>query len=214
MRFVAGPDDPVRAAERVRGEFAAMVARHQAEVRQFLQHAYDVALQFRQRPGDFKRLQVHPFWKQTGQKKPQDRSTSKWVLYLITQATTTDMCHRADQYAVILDGLLQEQVEVSAVAARIQELGGIGAAYEALRVRKRGDAPVSGTVAVAETAAAGRRTRRHDERSPRQMGASVLPTKRPRRRRPPPTFPHPSLPNLFAGKEIEPSDGLIYITNT
>ena len=42
------------------------------------------------------------------------------------QATTPDMRHRADQYAVILDGLKQEQVEVSAVAARIQELGGIG----------------------------------------------------------------------------------------
>ena len=85
------------------------------------------------------------------------------------QATTPDMRHRADKYAVILDGLKQEQVEVGAVAARIQELGGIGAAYEAMQARKRGAAQVSGTVAVAETAAAGRRTRRHDERSPARL---------------------------------------------
>jgi len=203
LRFVAGPDDPLSEAERVRGEFAQMVADHHAEVGQFLQHAYGVAAQFRRRPGDFKRFQVHPFWKQTGQ-KPKDPSTSKWVLYLIMQATTTDMGNRADKYAVILDGLMQDQVEVSAVAARIQELGGIGAAYQAMQVRKREDAQVSGTVAVAETAAAGRRTRRHDERSPRKMGESLMPTKRPRRRRPQPTFPHPSLPNLFAGYSLIP----------
>ena len=125
LRFVAGPDDPLRQAERVRGGFAQMVARHHAEVRQFLQQAYGVALQFRQRRGDFERLQVHPFWKQTGM-KPRDPSTSKWVLYLIMQATTPDMGNRADQYAVILDGLKQEQVEASEVAARLQELGGIG----------------------------------------------------------------------------------------
>ena len=95
-------------------------------------------------------------WRQ----KPKDPSTSKWVLYFIMQATTTHVRNRARKYAVILDGLMQDQVEISAVAARINELGGIDAAYEAMRVRKRGDAQVSGTVAVAETAAAGRRTRR------------------------------------------------------
>ena len=165
--------------------------------------------QFRRRLGDFERFQVHPFWKQTGQ-KPKDPSTSKWVLYFIMQATTTDMRNRADQYAVILDGLKQDQVEVGAVAARIQELGGIRAAYEALRVRKRGDAQVSGTVAVAETAAAGRRTRRHDERSPRQMRESLMPTKRPRRRRPQPELPmYPLVSPLFGEKKIEPPDPLI-----
>jgi len=204
LRFVVGPDDPLREAERLRGEFAQMVADHHAEVGQFLQHAYGVALQFRRRPGDFKRLQVHPFWKQTGQKKPQDPSTSKWVLYLIMQAATTDMHHRADKYAVILDGLMQEQVEVSAVAARIQELGGIDAAHEAMRVRKRGDAQVSGTVAAVSATATGRRTGGPALKRARKIGESLVPTKRPRRRRPQPTFPHPSLPNLFAGHSLIP----------
>jgi hypothetical protein len=82
----------------------------------------------------------------------------------------------------------------------MHQLGGIDAAYEALQVRKCGDAQVTGRVAVAATAAVGR-TRR--ERPPRQLGKSLLlkPTKRPRRRRPPPAVYHPSLPNLFAGNE-------------
>jgi hypothetical protein len=35
-------------------------------VGQFLQRAYFVAGQFRRRRGDFERLQVHPFFKQSG----------------------------------------------------------------------------------------------------------------------------------------------------
>ncbi len=66
MRFVAGPDDPLSEAERLRGEFAQMEADHDAEVGQFLQRAYFVAVEFRWRLGDFERFQVHPFWKQTG----------------------------------------------------------------------------------------------------------------------------------------------------
>ncbi len=206
MRFVAGPDDPLREAERLRGEFAEMEDHDDAKVGQFLQRAYFVAVEFRWRLGDFKRFQVHPFWKQTGM-KPKDPSTSKWVLYLIMQATTPYVRRLADKYAVILDGLKQEQVEVGAVAARIQELGGIGAAYEAMRVRRE-DAQVSGT--VTETIAAGRRTRRHDERSPRQMRESVMPTKRPRRRRPQPELPmYPLVSSLFGEKKIEPPDPLI-----
>jgi hypothetical protein len=196
LRFVAGPDDPLSEAERVRAAFAQMVADHHAEVGQFLQHAYGVATQFRRRPGDFKRFQVHPFWKQTGQ-KPRDPSTTKWVLYLIMQATTTHLRPLADKYAVILDGLMLDQVEVGAVAARIKELGGIDAAREAMQVRKRGDPQVSGTVAVAETAAA----------SPRKSGASLMlkPTQRPRKRRPQPAFAHPSFGNLFAGHCSNPA---------
>src|SRR5271166_1159038 len=119
MRFVAGPDDPLREAERLGREYAQMEADREAKERQFLQRAYFVAVEFRWRLGDFKRFQVHPFWKQTGQ-KPKDPSTSKWVLYLIMQATTPHVRRLADKYAVILDGLKQEQVEVGAVAARIQ----------------------------------------------------------------------------------------------
>ena len=62
LHFVAGPDDPLREAERVCGEFAEMVEDQHAAVSQFLQRAYGVAAQFRRRPRDFERFQVHSFW--------------------------------------------------------------------------------------------------------------------------------------------------------
>jgi hypothetical protein len=177
LQFVAGPDDPLREAERVCREFAEMVEEQHAAVSQFLQRAYGVAAQFRRRPRDFERFQVHSFWKQTGQ-TPKGPSTSKWVLLFLMQATTTPMRHRASKYAVILDGLNQDQVEIGAVAARIQKLGGVGAAYEAMRARKRAIAQVSGTGAAAETTAvAGRRTCRDDESSSCKIRESVMPTK-------------------------------------
>ena len=119
MRHVSSPDNPLSAAERLRGEYAQMEAGHDAEVRQFLQRAYFVAAQFRWRLGDFERFQVHPFWKQSGM-KPNDPATSKWLLYLIMEATTPNLRQLADKYAAILDGLKQDQVEIDAVAARIQ----------------------------------------------------------------------------------------------
>jgi hypothetical protein len=131
MRHVASPDNALSEAERLRGEFAEMMDNYRADVRQFLQRAYGVAAQFRRRPGDFERFQVHPFWKETGQ-KPKDPSRSQWLLYFITQARTLNAHDLADKYAVILDSLMQDQVEISAVAARIKELGGLGAAYEAI----------------------------------------------------------------------------------
>ena len=131
MRFVANQDSPLSEAERLRGKYARMEDGNDAEVGQFLQLAYFVALQFRRRPGEFERLQAHPFWKQLGQ-KPKDRSTTKWVLLFIMQAATSHLRKRARKFAVILDGLMQDQVEVSAVAAGINELGGIDAAYEAI----------------------------------------------------------------------------------
>src|SRR5260370_37832394 len=131
LRFVAGPDDPLSEAEGLRGDYAEMKESQHAEVRQFLQRIYGVAARFRRRPGDFERFQVHPFWKETGQ-KPKDPSRSQWLLYFITQARTPNAHDLADKYAVILDGLMAHKVENSAVAARIEELGGIGAAYQAI----------------------------------------------------------------------------------
>jgi hypothetical protein len=136
MRFVASPDNALSKAERLRGEYAQIEEGQHAAVRQFLQRAYDVAAQFRRRPGDFERLQAHPLWKASGQ-KPSDPTTSKWLLYFIMQATATNVRKLADEYAAILDGLRQDQVEISAVASRIKELGGIDAAYEAMRARRR-----------------------------------------------------------------------------
>ena len=108
-----------------------------AKEMQFLQRAYFVAVQFRRRPREFERLQAHPFWKPWGE-KPRDRSTSKWVLYFIMQATTRNERILARTYAAILDGLMQDKVETSAVASRIKELGGIDAACEAMQARTCG----------------------------------------------------------------------------
>ena len=137
LRHVASPDNPLSRAEHLRAEYAEMENGHPAKVMQFVQRAYFVADQFRRRPGDFERLQAHPFWKQWPQ-KPKDRSTSKWVLYFIMQATTTNDRNRARRYAAILDGLMQDKVEISAVASRIKELGGIDSAYEAMQARTCG----------------------------------------------------------------------------
>jgi hypothetical protein len=105
-----------------------------AAVSQFLQRAYFIVVQFWRRPYEFERLQVHPFSKQLGQKL-RNPSSTKWIMYLMMQATTTKGRRLASQYAVILNGLMQDQVVVTAVAARINELGGIKAAYESMRGR-------------------------------------------------------------------------------
>jgi hypothetical protein len=60
------------------------------------------------------------------------------VLYFIMQATTTNDRNRARRYAAILDGLMQDKVEISAVASRIKELGGIDVACEAMQARTCG----------------------------------------------------------------------------
>jgi hypothetical protein len=135
VRFVASPDNPLSKAERLRAEYVEIAEGDDAEVSQFLQHTYEVAAEFRRRRGDFERLQAHPFWKASRQKR--DPATSKWVLYFIMQATTTKVRKLPDKYAAILDGLRQAEVEITAVASRIEELGGIDAAYEAMRAPMR-----------------------------------------------------------------------------
>ena len=137
QRHVSSPDNPLSRAEHLRAEHAEIKNGDQAKLMQFLQRAYFVAVEFRRRPGDFERLQAHQFWKQWLQ-QPRDRSTSEWALYFIMQATTTIDRNRARKYAAILDGLMQDEVETSAVASRIKELGGIDAACEAMQARACG----------------------------------------------------------------------------
>ncbi len=78
IRFVAEEGNALSEAERLCGEYAEMEEGDGAEERQFLQRVYRVAVRFRQRPGDFERLQAHPFWERW-RPKPKDPSTSKWV---------------------------------------------------------------------------------------------------------------------------------------
>ena len=146
IRHVASPDNPLSKAERLREQYADMGDGQDAEVRQFLQRTYAVAAQFRRRPGDFERLQAHPFW-ETSRQKPRDPGTSKGLVCFILRPTTTSARNRARKFAAILDGLIKDQVEISAVASRIKELGGIDAAYEAMRARTRGwDEPATPTL--------------------------------------------------------------------
>ena len=127
IRHVASRDNPLSKAERLREEYSEMEDGDDAELRQFLQRTYEVAAQFRRHRGEFERLQAHPFWERW-RPKPRDPATSKWLLFFIMQATTTSVRKLASKYAAILDGLRRDEVEISAVASRIKELGG---AYEA-----------------------------------------------------------------------------------
>ena len=145
VRFVASPDNPLSKAERLREEYAEIEDGDDAELSLFLQRTYAVAAQFRRHSGEFERLQAHQFWKASGQ-KPTNPGTSKWLVRFIVRPATTSERKLAGKYASILDGLMQDQVEISAVASRIKELGGIDAAYEAMRERTRGwDEPASPT---------------------------------------------------------------------
>ena len=45
--------------------------------------------------------------------------------------------NRAGKYAVILDGLMRAKVKSGEVAARIKEMGGIEAAFEAMQTQAR-----------------------------------------------------------------------------
>ena len=141
IRFVAEEGNALSEAERLCGEYAEMEEGDEAEERQFLQRVYRVADQFRRRPGDFERLQAHAFWERW-RPKPKDPSRSKWVLYFIMQATTTTVRKRADQYAVILDGLIREKVSPDTAAARIKELRGVENAHAGRSEEKRVPPPV------------------------------------------------------------------------
>jgi hypothetical protein len=168
------PLDAFSHAQRLRQEYVEMVDGHHAELRQFLQRACHVAVQFRRRPKDFERLKADPFWEEASRQRPKDASTSKWPLYYastrglqrrtppasacaaprhaiaavenrprkiapvlddIMQATTRNVRSRAGKYAVILDGLMQDKVQISAVASRIKELGGATLAGEPVHLR-------------------------------------------------------------------------------
>jgi hypothetical protein len=136
IRFVANDDNPLSQAERLRSDYAELKDGDQESLNQFLQRVYYVAVQFRRFPREFERLQAHQFWKDSGQ-KPKDASTSKWVVYFIMQATPPNVPHRADQCVAILDSFMRNGVDNRTVAARIEQMGGVDAAYQAVRPRQQ-----------------------------------------------------------------------------
>jgi hypothetical protein len=97
-------------------------------------------LKFQRESDEFDLLKADPFW-QASRQKPKDASSSKWILYYIMRATTTNVRSRAGRYAVILDRLIGENVRPDKVATRIDEMGGIEAAYEAFRGSSRAAEP-------------------------------------------------------------------------
>ena len=131
--------DPLGLVKLVAAEYAAMQDEYHARLRHFLFRAYTAYEVFRAFPDTFVKLKKDSFWKKS-QQKPKDLKTSRWVLYFIMRATESTDRARATKYAAILDGLSRDKMKPDAVAARIEEMGGIEAAYEAMRARKRGGA--------------------------------------------------------------------------
>jgi hypothetical protein len=123
----------------VAAEYAGMENGYHARLRDFLRRAYTAYELFRAFPETYGELKQDSFWKNSRQ-KPKGLTTSRWILYFIMRATKSNDRARATKYAVILDGLSRDKVKPGVVAARIKEMGGIEAACEAMRARKRGDA--------------------------------------------------------------------------
>ena len=134
MRHVASPDNPLSKAEHLRGAYAEVEDGHEdAKVRQFLERAV-----FPSRPSFGDNPAISSAFRpiRSGRRRGRSRRTRRprsWVLYFITQARTPNVRNRAGKYAVIPRRIdARPGGAISAVAARIKELGGIDAAYEAI----------------------------------------------------------------------------------
>ena len=120
--------------QRLAGEYAKIKDGDHQSVRRVLQRAYLAARKMQREPDQFERLQADPFWKASFH-KPNDASTSKWVVHFIMQARTLMMRHLADKYAAILDGLIRDKVRTTDV--RVAKMEGVEAAYAAVQGRQR-----------------------------------------------------------------------------
>ena len=120
--------------QRLAREYAKIKDGDHQSVRRVLQRAYLAALKMQREPGEFERLQADPFWK-ASLYKPQDASTSKWVVQFIMQARTPRVRILAGKYAAILDGLIRDKVRTTGV--RVAKMEGVEAAYAAVQGRQR-----------------------------------------------------------------------------
>jgi len=115
-------------------EYAKIKDGDHQSVRRVLQRAYLAALKMQREPDEFARLQADPFWKASFY-KPQDASTSKWVVDFIMQARTPNVRQLAAKYAALLDGLMRDKVKPDDL--RVARMAGVEAAYEAVQARQR-----------------------------------------------------------------------------
>jgi hypothetical protein len=134
---MVGGDDAFGFVQRVAGEYAVKNEGHiHKSVTHFLQRAYLAALRIKNEPHQFERLKADPFWEDWW-RKPNDASTSKWVLYFIMGAKTAEVRIRATKFAVILDNYLQWNWRPEEIIGSIEYEGGVETAYEAVQARKR-----------------------------------------------------------------------------
>ena len=120
--------------QRLAGEYAKIKDGDHQSVRRVLQRAYLAALKMQREPDEFARLQADPFWKASFH-KPEDASTSKWVVQLHHAGEDADVRLLAAKYAAILDRLIRDKVRPDDV--RVARMEGVEAAYEAVQRRQR-----------------------------------------------------------------------------
>jgi hypothetical protein len=120
--------------QRVAREYAKIKAGDHKSVRRVLQRAYLAARKMQREPNQFDRLKDDPFWN-ASLHRPNDTSTSKWVLFFIMQARTPNERYLASKYVAIIDGLMRDKVSTTDLL--VARMEGVEAAYEAWRARKR-----------------------------------------------------------------------------
>ena len=120
--------------QRLAGEYAKIKDGDHQSLRRVLQRAYLAARKMQREPDQFERLKADLFWN-ASLHKPNDASTSKWVVHFIMRARTLMMRHLADRYAAILDRLIRDKVRTTGV--RVAKMEGVKAAYEAVQGRPR-----------------------------------------------------------------------------
>ena len=197
-RFVSGPDDPLRASRTSPRGVRADGGRHDAEVRQFLQRPISSRSSF----GDDSAISNAFRSTRSGSRRADEAEgpVDLEVGPLLDHAGGHDG-HAPSRRQVCRD---PRRIAAGPGGGQRSRRPHPGAGRDRCRVRS--DAGTEARrcasfrqVAVAETAAAGRRTRRDDASSPRKIGESRDADQTSSQATAPASFLHPSLPNMFAG---------------
>jgi hypothetical protein len=127
-------EDAFDFVQRLAREYAQIKEGDHKSVKRVLQRAYLAARKMQWEPDQFERLQADPFWKASFH-KPDDTSTSKWVVFFIMRARTPSVRFLAAKYVAILDRLMRDKVMPTGVP--VARMEGVEAAYEAWQTRQR-----------------------------------------------------------------------------